>query len=111
MTDKEVIDAFHLTWGNFPESVLLIRKDRTIIAVNKAGKKIGREVNSKCFGLTSTESHQGCKANEALATQEFTYRKTKGDNGDIIDFWIPVDGKEDCFIHFSIGRRVNYEYG
>jgi hypothetical protein len=55
--------------------------------------------------------HQGCKENEAFISKNFTYRKRKGDNGDIVAFLLPVEGYPEYFVHFSMGRIINnYEY-
>ena len=35
MNDEELIKAFHVMWNGFPEAVMVIKKDREIIAVNK----------------------------------------------------------------------------
>ena len=34
MTDEQIIEAFHAMWDNFPESIMLIKKSREIIALN-----------------------------------------------------------------------------
>ena len=34
MSDNEIIQAFHLMWGNFPEPVMITQKSREMIAVN-----------------------------------------------------------------------------
>lgn len=66
MIDQDVIQAFHLMWDNFPESVMLINKEREIIASNKVGQNVGRLPGIKCSSLQPLGSHKGCKANEAL---------------------------------------------
>jgi hypothetical protein len=106
----KLVEAFHLMWDNYPESVMLIHKDRTIIAANKAGEKAGRQVGIKCATIKPPEIHKGCKANEALANSVPTYRKKKGNLGDIISFWLPIDGYTDYLIHFSVGGAIKYEY-
>lgn len=110
MADQSVIKAFHLMWDNFPESVMLINKDREIIASNKAGEERGRTAGIKCSSLLPATGHKGCKANEALKNHEYTYRKKKGDLGDVVSFWLPIDGYPDYLIHFSVGGTVKYEY-
>ena len=41
MTDQEIINAFHLMWGDFPEPVTITQKSREIIAVNKKAEAMG----------------------------------------------------------------------
>lgn len=110
MVDQDVIEAFHLMWDNFPESVMLLNKEREIIASNKAGQDLGRIPGMKCSSIQPLASHQGCKANEALRTHEYTYRKRKGNLGDVVSFWLPIDGYPDYLIHFSVGGPIKYEY-
>ncbi|MDR1241225.1 MAG: hypothetical protein LBM00_00335 [Deltaproteobacteria bacterium] len=111
MTDaQKITDAFHLMWDNYPESVMLIRKDRTIIAVNRAGALAGREAGTKCSTLQPLENHKGCKADECAKNHSFTYRKKKGNLGDTVSFWLPVDGYPEYIVHFSVGGSMKYEY-
>jgi hypothetical protein len=106
--EQNLINAFHLMWDNFPEPVILIHKDRTIVAINKACEITGVQTNTKCLALQPSERHKGCKANEALMNKEASYRKRKGDFGDVIAFWLPIDECQEYLIHFSVGRK-DYE--
>ena len=67
MEDLELLNAFHAFWDAFPSPVRLIRRDRMVLAVNKAAASLGR-----CAG------------------------------GGKIRFWIPISGRDDVYIHFSI---------
>jgi hypothetical protein len=110
MVDKKLVEAFHLMWDNFPEPVRLIHKDRTILVLNKAGEKVGWQTGTKCSSIPPLEAHKICKANEAIKNHVYTYAETEGNlGGESVYFWIPVDGYNDYFIHFAIGRRVKYE--
>ena len=40
MSDNEIIQAFHLMWGNFPEPVMITQKSREMIAVNKKAEEL-----------------------------------------------------------------------
>lgn len=108
--NPSVIEAFHLMYDHYPESVMLIHKNREIIAVNPAGASIGREPGMRCAQLQPKISHIGCRADEAIHTGEMTYRKKSGTNGDVISFWLPIDGYPDCLIHFSVGGMKQYDY-
>ena len=55
MVDQNILDAFQLMWGTFPEPVMLIQKNRTILAVNDLAKKIGIRTEIKCFSLNPGE--------------------------------------------------------
>ena len=41
MKDEELIQAFHVMWNDFPEAVMIIKKDREIIAVNSKAADFG----------------------------------------------------------------------
>lgn len=108
--EQSVIDAFRAMYDHYPESVMLIHKSREIIAVNPAGASIGREPGMRCSQLQPLISHAGCMADEAIRTGKATWRKKRGPNGDVISFWLPVDGYPDCLIHFSVGSIQRYDY-
>ena len=47
---------------------------------------------------------------EAWKNGEASYRKKVGKLGDVVSFWIPVDGYPDYLVHFSVGSIQKYEY-
>jgi hypothetical protein len=51
MADQKVIEAFHLMCDSFPEPVMLIEKNRTILAINRAAEKDGRPLGIKCSSM------------------------------------------------------------
>jgi hypothetical protein len=101
--------AFQLMWGNFPEAVQLTYKNREVIALNKAGIKLGRTTGTKCSCRGKPEDHQGCLANQAMRTQQPMFKKLNFHGKEIITYWLPVDGHPDLFIHFSVGNTINYD--
>lgn len=107
--DSKVIDAFHLMWGNFPEPVMLVHKTREILAVNEACSKLGGVVGIKCSSIGGPESHKGCLANQALASQSATYSKNESNGKTVIGFWIPVVDHPDIYVHFGIGTTIDYD--
>jgi hypothetical protein len=109
MSNAAVIDAFHLMWGNFPEPVCLIHKNREILAVNEASRQMGRLPGTKCNEFGTPEQHRGCLANQALATQKSTYRKAKAGDKDIYAYWLTVPEHPDIYIHFGVGITVDYD--
>ncbi len=69
MLDQKILDAFQTMWGPFPEPVMLILKDRTILAVNDLARSVGTPTGVKCFSLNPearTTTCKQCKANLAL---------------------------------------------
>src|SRR4051794_5565318 len=100
----EIVSNFHLFWDNFPFPVMLTHKDRTILDRNKAAEDAGYSAGIKCSELGPKEAHKGCRANKALNEQKAErvvgYVEMMGA---VLDsYWVPLAGKEDLFLHFSI---------
>ena len=109
MDEAKIIETFHLNWNNFPEVVKLTRKDKTVVATNKAGIRQGIQLGSNCCDELPLEKHKGCMADEAIKTGECIYdRKITGEN-DLIRFWIPLCGAGDYYLHFLIGFHVKLD--
>ncbi|MBP2656251.1 MAG: hypothetical protein H6Q73_3820 [Firmicutes bacterium] len=109
MIDPNVLDAFQLMWGNFPEPATLVHKSREVIAVNAACKSIGRVVGMNCATHGGPEAHRGCLANQALSTQQPAFKKVKFGDREIISYWLPVDGYPELFVHFGVGTMIDYD--
>ncbi len=99
----EIRNGFHLFCDNFPFPVMLIHKDRTILAVNKTGKEAGYPAGVRCIEMGKKEHHGVCLANQALSQQTakrlvayFDFR-----NAVLDTYWIPLAGSNDLFLHFS----------
>lgn len=63
MIDEKIIEDFYMMWNDFPDSVRLIHRNRTILAANESARNMGFEVAVECFRIGAPESHRGCKAN------------------------------------------------
>ncbi|MDL2233541.1 hypothetical protein LJC63_08210 [Ruminococcaceae bacterium OttesenSCG-928-L11] len=98
--DATIIAAFHAMWDSFPTRARLIQKDRTVLAVNKAAAAQGNQVGVRCVEEPPKEGHAGCLANQALRERTACYGLTN--NKKRLRFWIPVEGCDDVFVHFSI---------
>lgn len=109
MVDSNIVEAFHLMWGNFPEPVMLVNKRRDILAVNKVCSKAGGVAGIKCTSIGTPDQHKGCLANRALSSQQATYCKSEGHGKMVIGYWIPVDGFPEIFVHFGVGTMINYD--
>jgi hypothetical protein len=100
-----------MMWDMFPHSVLLLKKNRDIVAVNKKAQERGVRAGGKCFQLgdkSKTEIHTGCKANVALekgmAERSVSYRE--GATRVTDTYWIPVAMEKDLFMHFTIATDL-----
>lgn len=102
----EIIDSFYQQWENFPEFAALIRKDRRVIALNKAARDIGYPQGIKCFELGGRELHKECLADTALKEQKAKYQILKnnmiGPQLTMITYWLPLHKEKDLYVHFNI---------
>ncbi|MBU5635471.1 hypothetical protein KOM00_01835 [Geomonas sp. Red69] len=100
---EEIRRNFHLFWDNYPEPVMLIYKDRTILEANKAAQTLGYPTGLRCVDLGEKKHHAGCRANVALRdktgvrdTAWYDFRSAVLDS-----YWIPLAGAEDFYVHFA----------
>jgi len=104
MIEQKVLEAFELMWGPFPERVMLVQKNRTIVAVNESARAAGAEVGIKCFTLNPTnltgEHCKHCKAN--LALHERRAVVSHEDDNKVLAYWIPLNDVEEMYVHFAI---------
>ena len=107
--DAKVIEAFHMMWGNFPEAVMLIHKNRDILAVNDACRTSGGVVGVKCSELGGPEQHKGCLANQAIANKQTIYSKSEVGGKTIIGYWMPLTDYPEVYVHFGVGMMVDYD--
>ena len=101
---EEIRSNFHLYWDNFPQPVMLVHKDRTIIEANKVSQALGCPVGTRCDDLGEKQHHADCRANLALSEQtgvrEVAYYEHLGQ---VIDsYWVPLAGADDLYVHFGI---------
>lgn len=101
---EDIIKGFHTNWDLHPYLTMLIRKDRTIMAVNRVGESLGIPVGVKCFQLTKKERIcPGCQADKALkenrGIQVGSYQAHLKQF--IETFWVPLDGVEDVYLHYG----------
>lgn len=99
-------------WDLFPEPVMLVHKNRTILATNALGQDFGIPLGSRCHELNPEAGDHPCRqclANEALRTGQATITQTEKDGVPLTAFWVPVQGQADLYIHFGIGTLARYE--
>ena len=104
-TDIEaIIKAFHLNWNLHPYPVLLIKADRTILAVNESAQKLGVPAGMKCFQLAKNEKIcPYCQGNLAMkenrGIQVGSYQAARKQFTET--FWVPLDGVKGIFLHYG----------
>ena len=50
--NPEALKAFSMMWDCFPAVVMLLRKNRTIVGLNKVARDVGIQLGTKCYQLT-----------------------------------------------------------
>jgi hypothetical protein len=109
--EENLIKSFNQMWGKFPESALLIHRDRTIIAHNEFAEKAWGSIITpriKCSSLNPGK-HGDCKANEALDKKEAMTLEIKMNERDHRAYWMPVTDETDYYIHFGIDLQRHLE--
>lgn len=109
MKDEELIQAFHVMWNDFPEAVMIIKKDREIIAVNSKAADFGLKPGMKCSSLGSPEQHKGCLCNRAADSKQTVAITYQGPFGKAYGYWIPISERPEWIIHFGVGSTFAYE--
>lgn len=102
--NDEIHRNFHLFWDNFPFPVMLIYKDRSILARNRSAEEIGIPVGVRCTDLSVDDSCKRCQATQALKEQRgkrlVSYYAPMEK---VLDsYWIPLEGEADLYLHFGI---------
>jgi hypothetical protein len=102
MIDPALAAAFDQMWGRFPDPMLLVSRDRTILAQNDAARtQPWGVVGGKCYDADAAQGHvcQGCQANAALDQGTAIACEGARDGMRIRDYWIPVKGARDVYVH------------
>jgi len=105
--EPRILDAFQTMWGPFPEPVMLVHRDRTVLAVNDLARGIGIPTGIKCHSLNPAGAPDGhcqrCKANLALRTGETVCSEEEMGGKSIRGYWMPLKEAADVYVHFGIG--------
>ncbi|MBT8340781.1 MAG: hypothetical protein HKP58_20185 [Desulfatitalea sp.] len=107
MINQTILNAFNTMWQNFPEPVMLIQKDRTILAVNAMAQSAGIQPGIKCFTLNPEEKVQDhcslCRADQALSAGRAEILETTLGDKPATAYWVPLDGSDSLYLHFTTG--------
>ncbi|WP_043644409.1 hypothetical protein [Fundidesulfovibrio putealis] len=106
MVDQNVLDAFQMMWGQFPEPVMLLHKSRTILAVNDVARTAGVPLGVKCSSLNPAnegDHHcRQCKASQALRARTPVVETSQIGERHVKGYWIPLRDFEDVYVHFGV---------
>jgi hypothetical protein len=106
MIEQKILDAFETMWGPFPEPVMLIHKDRTILARNELARTAGIPEGIKCFSLNpeaASSACKHCKANLALREHRAVCTEETQNGSRIIGYWMPLKDDREVYVHFGVG--------
>ncbi len=106
MVDQKTLDAFEEMWGPFPEPVMLVNKDRTILARNELARTAGIPAGIKCFSLNAQahgENCRQCKANQAMREKRTVCQEDDSSGARIIGYWMPLKENSEVYVHFGVG--------
>lgn len=110
MSDSRILDAFRLMWGPFPEPVMLVRKDRTVLAVNAMADRLGLQAGIKCHSLNPDKGPDGhcrrCQATQALGSGSPVCSEESMNGQPVRGYWVPLTEAPDLYIHFGIGTAA-----
>ena len=106
MVEQRILEAFEMMWGPFPEPVMLIHRDRTVLAVNDFARSMGVQAGIKCFSLNPEAGRRPLQALQsgfcAWRTASGMHREnTERESCDhLLD---AVKGREGCLRAFRRG--------
>lgn len=109
MLNQQTLDAFEQMWGPFPEPVMLIQKDRTILAANELARTAGFSTGVKCFSLNPeavTHACKNCKANLALREHHPICTEQTENGQRVVGYWVPLKDEPDVYVHLGIGTAA-----
>jgi hypothetical protein len=113
MVDQNVIEAFHMMWGPFPEPVLLVHKTREILAANQAALAAGAAVGVKCSSLNLENKTNGhcrhCLALKALRAGTALSRSFVSHERHYKGYWLPLKDVADVYVHFGLNVTAEAE--
>lgn len=100
---EDLVKAFNQMWGKFPETVLLIHKNRTIVAYNECADKVSKGMLSCGIKCTSCPGdHSRCRANQALKERKTTTLEVELGGEQRLSYWVPVEDEPDYYVHFNL---------
>ena len=103
---QETIDAFEQMWGPFPEPVMLIHKDRTVLAANQMARAAGIQIETKCFSYNPEGvkgCSKGCQAAMALREHRPVVSEGEKNGAQVRAYWMPLAEAPEVYVHFGIG--------
>lgn len=105
---EQIIEAFDMMWGNFPDPVRLIDRNFLVVAANEAYTSTGGQINIHC-NAGDPAMHKGCRALESLKTGETKIMTSEMGGMNWDSYWVPVKGSSDYYVHFTWKTQEFFE--
>lgn len=100
MTNEEkLIEEFHRMWDAFPGMARLINSKHEILAANEIAIGKGFVPGAICAKVATANAHKGCLLAKTLQEQKGQFDMP---SDHLVRGWLPVEGREDVVVHFSI---------
>ena len=97
--NEKLIAEFHEMWDAFPGMARLISNQHEILAANTAAQSKGFVPGAICARVSTPNAHKGCLLARTFQTGRGQYDQP---NEHLIRGWLPVTGRDDVVVHFSI---------
>lgn len=97
--EQELIASFNRMWKLFPGMVRLINRKHEIIAANDIAISKGFVPGAICAEVITPTAHCGCLLAKTLKTGKGCWDQP---NNHLLRGWLPVEGRDDMVVHFSI---------
>ena len=97
--NEKLIAEFHEMWDAFPGMARLINNKHEILAANAAAQIKGFVPGAICARVSTPNAHKGC-----LLARTFQMGCGQYDqpHDHLIRGWLPVTGRDDVVVHFSL---------
>jgi|GEM_PF-2339873 len=100
---RETEISFDLMWETFPDKVLLLNRDRTVVRANRAGRAAGAGPGRRCFELAGREKVcPHCRAEEALSKGQAVAWSGPSRGRYFCAYWIPLTRPAGWYVHFAV---------
>lgn len=99
MDNEKLIAVFHEMWDAFPGMARLISNKHEILAANAAAQIKGFVPGAICARVSTPNAHKGCLLAKTFKTG---CGQCDQPNEHLIRGWLPVTGRDDVVVHFSL---------
>lgn len=106
LNNETMIAEFHDMWDAFPGLARLINNKHEILAANAEAQSKGFVPGAICARVSTPNAHKGCLLVRTFQTGCGQYDQP---NEHLIRGWLPVTGRDDVVVHFSLPLPASSE--